>query len=100
IFPLPIASATSARATPAQRARIMLVRMAHVPRPTVGPGTSDPPTPCAPAFPIAPDPPMSTPPRAEALSAKLERHFGFKRFRAGQVEAVSAAMSGRDVLII
>src|SRR4051794_7404437 len=42
---------------------------------------------------------MSTP-RAEALSAKLERHFGFKRFRAGQAEAVRAAMSGRDVLVV
>ena len=33
---------------------------------------------------------MSTLPRAEALSAKLERHFGFKRFRAGQAEAAEA----------
>ncbi len=43
---------------------------------------------------------MSTVPGVEGLRGKLQRHFGFKRFRAGQVEAVSAAMSGRDVLVV
>src|SRR5438128_4780816 len=38
--------------------------------------------------------------RVEGLRAKLERRFGFKRFRAGQVEAVRAAIAGRDVLIV
>src|SRR4051794_7829800 len=36
----------------------------------------------------------------EVLRAKLQRHFGFKRFRAGQAEAVSAALRGRDVVVI
>jgi ATP-dependent DNA helicase RecQ len=43
---------------------------------------------------------MFTTSRVQGLSAKLERHFGFKRFRAGQAEAVQAAMSGRDVLVV
>src|SRR4051794_39738843 len=38
--------------------------------------------------------------RAEGLRAKLERHFGFKRFRAGQAEAVRASLAGRDVLLL
>jgi ATP-dependent DNA helicase RecQ len=43
---------------------------------------------------------MSTTHRAQGLQAKLERHFGFKRFRAGQSEAVGAAVAGRDVLVV
>src|SRR5262249_16614541 len=43
---------------------------------------------------------MSISPHVEGLQAKLERHFGFKRFRAGQAEAVSAAISGRDTLVV
>ena len=43
---------------------------------------------------------MSTTPRIEGLQAKLEQHFGFKHFRAGQAEAVRAAIAGRDVLIV
>jgi ATP-dependent DNA helicase RecQ len=43
---------------------------------------------------------MSNTPHVQGLQAKLERHFGFKRFRAGQVEAVRAAMAGRDVLVV
>ncbi|MGL4551916.1 MAG: RecQ family ATP-dependent DNA helicase [Gemmataceae bacterium] len=38
--------------------------------------------------------------QADGLQAKLERHFGFKRFRAGQAEAVGASMAGRDVLAV
>ncbi len=34
------------------------------------------------------------------LQAKLEQHFGFKRFRPGQAEAVHAAIAGRDVLVV
>src|SRR5688572_17114464 len=40
-----------------------------------------------------------TPP-GQGLQAKLERHFGFKRFRAGQAEAVNAAIAGRDALVV
>src|SRR5262249_24789934 len=58
-----------------------------VPRITKGPGMSS--TTAA-----------SSPRAAEGLQAKLERHFGFKRFRAGQAEAVGAAVAGRDVLVI
>src|SRR5262249_49985650 len=43
---------------------------------------------------------MSTSPRVDGLQAKLERHFGLKRFRAGQAEAIGAAMAGRDVLVV
>src|SRR5919107_662024 len=35
-----------------------------------------------------------------ALREKLREHFGFRRFRPGQLEAVQSAMEGRDVLII
>src|SRR5215218_10836561 len=44
---------------------------------------------------------MSTPavsPRV--LREKLREHFGFRRFRPGQLEAVQCAMEGKDVLII
>src|SRR5690242_16281352 len=44
--------------------------------------------------------PMSAKLSVEGLQAKLQRHFGFKRFRAGQFEAVGAAMAGRDVLAV
>src|SRR5262249_9509500 len=44
--------------------------------------------------------PMSTTARVDGLRAKLEERFGFKRFRPGQAEAVSAAMAGRDVLVV
>ena len=43
---------------------------------------------------------MSITPHVEGLRAKLEQNFGFKRFRAGQAEAVRAAMAGRDVLVV
>ncbi|MFO0846627.1 MAG: ATP-dependent DNA helicase RecQ [Gemmataceae bacterium] len=43
---------------------------------------------------------MSTSPRVEGLLEKLEQHFGFKRFRAGQAEAVKAAIAGRDVVVV
>ncbi|MFO0881454.1 MAG: ATP-dependent DNA helicase RecQ [Gemmataceae bacterium] len=43
---------------------------------------------------------MSRLPRVEGLADKLQQHFGFKGFRAGQVEAVQAAVAGRDVLVI
>jgi len=39
-------------------------------------------------------------PHVQGLQAKLEQRFGFKRFRAGQAEAVSAAIAGRDVLVV
>jgi len=34
------------------------------------------------------------------LRAKLREHFGFRRFRPGQVEAVQAALEGRDTLVL
>src|SRR4051812_6108412 len=37
---------------------------------------------------------------ARALREKLREHFGFRRFRPGQLEAVKSAMEGRDALII
>jgi ATP-dependent DNA helicase RecQ len=43
---------------------------------------------------------MSSTPHVEGLSAKLERHFGFKRFRPGQAEAVRATIAGRNVLVV
>lgn len=38
--------------------------------------------------------------QTNSLAAKLQRHFGFKRFRPGQAEAVGAALDGRDVLVV
>ncbi|CAN5797657.1 hypothetical protein BH23PLA1_BH23PLA1_36370 [soil metagenome] len=37
---------------------------------------------------------------ANQLKKKLAEHFGFRRFRPGQVEAVASAMSGQDTLVI
>src|SRR3569623_1031958 len=37
---------------------------------------------------------------AQAHREKLHAHFGFRRFRPGQLEAVRSAMAGRDALII
>src|SRR5262249_34746898 len=34
------------------------------------------------------------------MTRKLREHFGFRRFRPGQAEAVQAAMSGRDTIVI
>ncbi len=34
------------------------------------------------------------------LRDRLREHFGFRRFRPGQLEAISSAMEGRDVLAI
>src|SRR5260221_13655093 len=34
------------------------------------------------------------------LTAALEAHFGFRAFRPGQEEAVRAALSGRDALVV
>jgi ATP-dependent DNA helicase RecQ len=36
----------------------------------------------------------------KVLREKLRAHFGFRRFRPGQLEAVKCAMEGRDVLIV
>jgi ATP-dependent DNA helicase RecQ len=36
----------------------------------------------------------------QELREKLREHFGFRRFRPGQMEAVRSAMEGRDVLVI
>jgi ATP-dependent DNA helicase RecQ len=43
---------------------------------------------------------MSIPLPLQGLQEKLQKHFGFKRFRPGQVEAVRASIAGRDVLVI
>ncbi|HEX4613562.1 MAG TPA: DEAD/DEAH box helicase [Urbifossiella sp.] len=34
------------------------------------------------------------------LSDKLHSHFGFRRFRPGQIEAVRSVMEGHDVLVV
>ena len=34
------------------------------------------------------------------LSAALQEHFGFATFRPGQEEACTAALGGRDVLVV
>ncbi len=34
------------------------------------------------------------------LREKLREHFGFRRFRPGQLEAVRAAMAGRDTVVV
>ena len=44
--------------------------------------------------------PMTSHLTIENLHTKLHRHFGFKRFRAGQAEAVEASLAGRDVLAV
>src|SRR5690606_7023743 len=31
---------------------------------------------------------------------RLQTHFGFRRFREGQIEAVRSAMSGRDTVVV
>lgn len=36
----------------------------------------------------------------QALRKKLREHFGYRKFRQGQLEAVQAAMNGKDTLII
>ncbi|MBY0229390.1 MAG: DEAD/DEAH box helicase, partial [Gemmataceae bacterium] len=38
--------------------------------------------------------------RADGLLSQLQSRFGFKQFRAGQAEAVGAALAGRDVLVV
>ncbi|MEW4567258.1 ATP-dependent DNA helicase RecQ [Tautonia sp. JC769] len=35
-----------------------------------------------------------------SLRGKLREHFGFKRFRDGQVEAVASAMQGKDTVVV
>ncbi len=37
---------------------------------------------------------------SSSLKEKLREHFGFRRFRPGQLEAVRSAMEGRDVLVV
>ncbi len=37
---------------------------------------------------------------ANQLKKKLAEHFGFRRFRPGQVEAVASAMGGQDTVVI
>ncbi|MGN6134246.1 MAG: RecQ family ATP-dependent DNA helicase [Aureliella sp.] len=34
------------------------------------------------------------------LRSKLEEHFGFKKFRPGQMQAVAATMRGRDTVVV
>jgi ATP-dependent DNA helicase RecQ len=36
----------------------------------------------------------------QELRARLREHFGFRRFRPGQAEAVQSAMEGRDTLVV
>src|SRR5213592_534217 len=36
----------------------------------------------------------------DAARRALQQHFGFEDFRPGQAEAVGAALSGRDVLVV
>ena len=37
---------------------------------------------------------------SRVLQERLREHFGFRRFRPGQLEAVRSAMEGRDVLVV
>lgn len=37
---------------------------------------------------------------SERLREKLRQHFGFRRFRPGQAQAVQAVLAGRDTLVI
>ncbi len=37
---------------------------------------------------------------AKELRGRLRERFGFRRFRPGQIEAVNAAMEGRDTLVV
>ena len=39
-------------------------------------------------------------PSAGRLREKLREHFGFRRFRPGQLEAVRSALSGNDTLVL
>ena len=39
-------------------------------------------------------------PTARRLREKLQDHFGFRRFRPGQVQAVRTALEGRDTLVV
>ena len=41
-----------------------------------------------------------TPEQRTDLRRKLNEHFGFRRFRAGQEEAVAAAIQGKDTLVV
>src|SRR5262245_58882916 len=75
-------------------------------RPARGPARNRPqrptpnrPLPAARRFPET-GRPMSTTAHAQGLQAKLEQRFGLKRFRAGQAEAINAALSGRDALVV
>lgn len=40
---------------------------------------------------------VTTPARLQAM---LHKHFGFRRFRRGQLEAVQAALEGRDTIVL
>jgi len=42
----------------------------------------------------------ATLPSTFELRAKLREHFGFRKFRPGQAEAVQSAMEGKDTLVI
>lgn len=42
----------------------------------------------------------ATAPTATRLRERLREHFGFSAFRPGQVDAVRAAMAGRDTLVV
>ena len=41
-----------------------------------------------------------TPEERITLRGKLREHFGFRRFRAGQEQAVAAAMQGKDTVVV
>ena len=43
---------------------------------------------------------IQTSPSLAGLTAKLREHFGFRRFRAGQADAVRATLAGRDTLVL
>ena len=43
---------------------------------------------------------MSQPLSTSSMRDRLREHFGFRRFRPCQLEAVRSAMEGRDALII
>ena len=56
-------------------------------------------TPDAEAPAVATAPPAIDPELASSLTATLKKHFGHDAFRAGQLDVVAAAVSGRDAAV-
>ena len=57
-------------------------------------------TPTAEAPAVATAPPAIDPELASSLTATLKKFFGHDAFRAGQLDVVAAAVSGRDACLL